>query len=239
MIGLGTFINCALVLLGGAAGLLFGRAIKEEVQHVMTVACGLSSAFIGASGTLARMLVPQNGALGTKGAMLLVISLVVGGMAGAMLDIEGKLERLGLWLRRKSHSEGDSRFMDGFTSAAFTICIGAMAIIGPMNDALYHDYSLLITKGILDCIIVMALSASLGRGAVFSVVPLFLFQGAMTLLACLIGPLLSEAALSNLSCVGNSLIFCVGVNLMFGTKLPVANLLPSLVVACAMTLFPF
>ena len=84
----------------------------------------------------------------------------------------------------------------------------------------------------------MALSASLGRGAVFSVVPLFLFQGAMTLLACLIGPLLSEAALSNLSCVGNSLIFCVGVNLMFGTKLPVANLLPSLVVACAMTLFP-
>ncbi|MBR1408794.1 MAG: DUF554 domain-containing protein [Clostridia bacterium] len=237
MIGLGTLINCAMVLLGGAVGLLFGRAIRQEVQRVMTIACGLSSAFIGASGTLARMLALENGSLTSGGAMLLVISLVLGGLTGALLDIEGKLERLGLWLRRKSHSEGDSRFMDGFTSAAFTICIGAMAIIGPMNDALYHDYSLLVTKGILDCIIVMALSASLGRGAVFSVVPLFLFQGAMTLLACLVGPLLSDAALANLSCVGNSLIFCVGVNLMFDTKLPVANLLPSLIVACVMALF--
>ena len=234
MIGLGTLINCAFVILGGLVGLLFGRALKEDVQRVMTCACGLSTIFIGAAGALARMLSLSGGALESGGAMLLVVSLVLGGLAGTLLDIAGRLERLGLWLRARSHSEGDARFMDGFTSAAFTICIGAMAVIGPMNDALYHDVSLLVTKGVLDCIIVMALSASLGRGAVFSVVPLFLFQGAMTLLACLAGPLLSDPALSNLSCVGNVLIFCVGVNLVFDTKLPVANLLPSLIAAVLM-----
>ena len=106
-----------------------------------------------------------------------------------------------------------------------------MAIIGPMNDALYHDYTLLVTKGILDAIIVMALTSSLGKGAVFSVIPLVLWQGLMTLLAALIGPLMTEAELANLSLVGSVLIFCVGINLVFGKKVKVANFLPALIVA--------
>ena len=238
MPGLGTIINCALVLLGGAAGLLFGKVIRKEVQDVMTAGCGLSTIFIGASGALAKMLAPNGSVLNSGGATTLVLSLVLGGLAGALMDIEGRLTAFGEWLRARSHSEDDSRFMDGFTAATFTICIGAMAVIGPMNDALDHDISLLVTKGILDCIIVMALSASLGRGAVFSVIPLFLFQGAMTLLALAIGPLLGGAALANLSMVGNTLIFCVGANLLFPTQhIPVANLLPSLVVAVIAALF--
>ena len=116
-------------------------------------------------------------------------------------------------------------------SASFTLCIGAMAIIGPMNDALYGDYTLLTTKGILDMIIVMALSSSMGKGAVFSVIPLVIWQGLMTVLAAFIGPLMTDWALSNLSLVGNVLIFGVGVNLVFGKKVKVANYLPSLVVA--------
>ena len=162
---------------------------------------------------------------------MLVISMCLGALIGEVLNIEHHIERFGEWLRLRSHSERDPRFIEGFTSASFTLCIGAMAIIGPMNDALYHDYTLLVTKGILDAIIVMALTSSLGKGAVFSVIPLVLWQGLMTLLATLIGPLMTEAELANLSLVGSVLIFCVGINLVFGKKVKVANFLPALVIA--------
>ena len=231
MIGLGTLINAACVLLGGALGFLFGKALKQRYQDIMVAGCGLSTIFIGASGALKYMLVIADGALATSGEMMLVISMCLGALIGEVLNIEHHIERFGEWLRLQSHSERDPRFIEGFTSASFTLCIGAMAIIGPMNDALYHDYTLLVTKGILDAIIVMALTSSLGKGAVFSVIPLVLWQGLMTLLATLIGPLMTEAELANLSLVGSVLIFCVGINLVFGKKVKVANFLPALVIA--------
>ncbi len=231
MIGMGTLINAACVLLGGALGFLFGKALKQRYQDIMVAGCGLSTIFIGASGALKYMLVIADGALATSGEMMLVISMCLGALIGEVLNIEHHIERFGEWLRLRSHSERDPRFIEGFTSASFTLCIGAMAIIGPMNDALYHDYTLLVTKGILDAIIVMALTSSLGKGAVFSVIPLVLWQGLMTLLATLIGPLMTEAELANLSLVGSVLIFCVGINLVFGKKVKVANFLPALVIA--------
>ena len=231
MIGMGTLINAACVLLGGALGFLFGKALKQRYQDIMVAGCGLSTIFIGASGALKYMLVIADGALATSGEMMLVISMCLGALIGEVLNIEHHIERFGEWLRLRSHSERDPRFIEGFTSASFTLCIGAMAIIGPMNDALYHDYTLLVTKGILDAIIVMALTSSLGKGAVFSVIPLVIWQGLMTLLAALIGPLMTEAELANLSLVGSVLIFCVGINLVFGKKVKVANFLPALIVA--------
>ena len=231
MIGMGTLINAACVLLGGALGFLFGKALKQRYQDIMVAGCGLRTIFIGASGALKYMLVIADGALATSGEMMLVISMCLGALIGEVLNIEHHIERFGEWLRLRSHSEREPRFIEGFTSASFTLCIGAMAIIGPMNDALYHDYTLLVTKGILDAIIVMALTSSLGKGAVFSVIPLVLWQGLMTLLATLIGPLMTEAELANLSLVGSVLIFCVGINLVFGKKVKVANFLPALVIA--------
>lgn len=231
MTGLGTIINCACVLLGGALGFLFGRALKERYQDIMIKACGLSTLFIGASGAFEHMLVIADGQLETAGSMLLVISLCAGGLLGEVFDIEGHIEAFGQWLRIKSRSERDPHFIEGFTSASFTICIGAMAILGPINDAIYHDYTLLITKGILDAIIIMALTSSLGKGVIFSVIPLAIWQGLMTLLARLIMPLMTETALASLSFVGSVLIFCVGVNLLFGKKVKVANYLPALVIA--------
>ena len=231
MIGMGTLINAACVLLGGALGFLFGKALKQRYQDTMVAACGLSTIFIGAAGALKYMLVITGSTLATSGEMMLVISMCLGALIGEVLNIEHHIERFGEWLRLRSHSERDPRFIEGFTSASFTLCIGAMAIIGPMNDALYHDYTLLVTKGILDAIIVMALTSSLGKGAVFSVIPLVLWQGLMTLLAALIGPLMTEAELANLSLVGSVLIFCVGINLVFGKKVKVANFLPALVIA--------
>ena len=237
MIGMGTIINSAFVLVGGLLGFLFGKALKDSYQDIMVKACGVSTVFIGASGAFKHMLTIQGSALGTTGEMLLVISMCLGGLLGEILDIEGNLEKFGEWLKIKSHSEGDSRFIDGFTSASFTICIGAMAIIGPMNDALYHEYSILITKGILDCIIVMALTSSMGKGAVFSVIPLAIWQGLMTVLAQLLAPMMTAAALANLSMVGNVLICCVGLNLAFPVKIKVANYLPALIIAVAWAFF--
>ena len=237
MIGTGTLINCALVLLGGVFGFLFGKKLKPSYQEIMTRACGLSTIFIGASGALKQMFSIVDGALSTGGEMLLVISLCIGGLLGEIIGIEAGIERFGAWLRQKSHSERDPHFIEGFTSASFTICIGAMAIIGPMNDAIYHEYSILITKGILDCIIVMALTSSLGKGAVFSVIPLAIWQGLMTILAQLIAPMMTTGALANLSMVGNVLITCVGLNLAFPVKIKVANYLPSLLIAVGWAFF--
>lgn len=238
MLGLGTIINAALVLLGGALGFLFGKALSQRLQDIMVGGCGLSTMFIGAAGAFQHMLVIAEGGIETTGTLLLVVSLCVGGLLGELLDIEGHIEQFGAWLKVKSRSERDPRFIEGFTSASFTICIGAMAIIGPINDALYHDYTLLITKGILDCIIVMALTSSMGKGAVFSVIPLALLQGGMTLLAELIRPLMTDAALANLSMVGSVLIFCVGLNLAVGKRVKVANYLPSLLLAIAAAFLP-
>ena len=237
MVGLGTLINCALVLLGGALGFLFGKALKQSYQDIMIRACGISTIFIGASGALKYMLTIVDGSLATGGEMLLVISLCIGGLIGEIIGIEAGIERFGAWLKQKSHSERDPYFIEGFTSASFTLCIGAMAIIGPMNDALYHEYSILITKGILDCIIVMALTSSMGKGAVFSVIPLAIWQGLMTVLAQLIAPMMTTAALANLSMVGNVLICCVGLNLAFPVKIKVANYLPALVIAVGWAFF--
>jgi len=171
------------------------------------------------------------------GEMLLVISLCIGGLIGEIIGIEAGIERFGAWLKVKSHSERDPLFIEGFTSASFTLCIGAMAIIGPMNDAIYHEYSILITKGILDCIIVMALTSSMGKGPVFSVIPLAIWQGLMTILARLIAPAMTDAALANLSMVGNVLITCVGLNLAFPVRIKVANYLPALLIAVGWAFF--
>ncbi|MBQ2990586.1 MAG: DUF554 domain-containing protein [Clostridia bacterium] len=237
MIGMGTVINSAFVLAGGLLGFLFGKALKDSYQDIMVKACGLSTIFIGASGTFKQMLTVSGGALGTTGEMMLVICMCLGGLIGEILAIEENIERFGQWLKVKSHSERDPRFIEGFTSASFTICIGAMAIIGPMNDALYHDYTILTTKGILDMIIVMALTSSMGKGAVFSVIPMALWQGLMTVLAGVIGPLMTDAALSCLSLVGNVLIFGVGINLAFGKRIKVANYLPALIIAVVWSFF--
>ena len=240
MTGLGTVINSCMVIVGGILGLLFGHFLSERIRSTMTVACGLSTMFIGAGGTLSKMLtLSGDGQFGTSGTMTIVLSMVLGGLIGELINIEHRTEQFGSWLKIRSHNEKDPRFINGFVTSSLTICIGAMAIIGPMNDALYHDYSLLITKGILDLIIVMALSASLGKGVVFSVIPLALWQGLMTLIAALIGPFLQPAALNAISMVGNILIFCVGLNLTFNTHFRVANYLPSLIFAvlfCGITL---
>lgn len=154
-----------------------------------------------------------------------------------VLYIEGWFEKLGIWLREKSGNGQDSQFLDAFLTASLTVCIGAMAIIGSIQDGLTGDYTLLAIKSILDFIIILIMTASLGKGAGFSAVPVLIFQGSVTLLARLIEPLMTAQALANLSFIGSALIFCVGVNIVWDRKIRVANMLPAIVIAVIWSYF--
>lgn len=239
MYGLGTIINTAAIVAGGAGGALFGRFLKEKVQDTLTKCCGVSTLFIAVTGALEQMLSVENGAIVSHGAMLVIGCLTIGAVIGEMLDLEGAFERFGEWLKQKTGNAKDKRFVDAFVTASLTVCIGAMAIVGSIEDGITGDYSILATKSVLDFIIIMVMSCSMGRGAVFSANPVAILQGSITALAGLLRPVMTAAALANLSMVGSVLIFCVGVNLVWGKKVRVANLLPAIVIAVVAAFLPF
>ena len=233
MYGLGTIINTGAIVAGGLAGILFGRFLKENVQDTLSKCCGVSTLMIGIAGALEKMLSVENGAISSGGSMLLVLCLTVGGVIGEFLNLEGAFEAFGRWLKEKTGNAKDKGFVNAFVTASLTVCIGAMAIVGSIQDGLTGDYSILATKAVLDFIIIMVMSCSLGPGAAFSAIPVAILQGSVTALAGLVRPVMTEAALNNLSLVGSVLIFCVGINLLWGKKIRVANLLPAIVLAVA------
>lgn len=233
MYGLGTIINTGAIVAGGLAGILFGRFLKENVQDTLSKCCGVSTLMIGIAGALEKMLTVEKGAISSGGSMLLVLCLTVGGVIGEFLNLEGAFEAFGRWLKEKTGNAKDKGFVNAFVTASLTVCIGAMAIVGSIQDGLTGDYSVLATKAVLDFIIIMVMSCSLGPGAAFSAIPVAILQGSVTALAGLVRPVMTEAALNNLSLVGSVLIFCVGINLLWGNKIRVANLLPAIVLAVA------
>ena len=238
MDGLGTVINVVAIVLGGLCGILFGRFIGERHRDSLCKACGLAVIFIGAAGAFRGMFSVVEGKIVYGGDFLIIGCLCLGALIGELINIEGGFERFGAWLKVKTHSTGDGSFIEGFVSASFTVCIGAMAIVGSINDGLYGDVTVLVTKAILDFIIIMIMAASLGKGTVFSAIPVAILQGGVTALAVLIKPVMTETALLYLSVVGSILIFCVGINLVFGKKIKVANLLPAVVLAVLCAFLP-
>ena len=230
MIGTGTIANVLAIIVGGSLGLLAKGGLKEHYQEGILKALGLATLFIGASGALAGMLTAENGVLssaGTGKTLAMILALALGALAGEFIDLDRRMEQLGAWLKAKADRGGDSQFIQGF--ASLTVCIGAMAIVGSIQDGLTGDAATLYTKSILDFMIVMIFASIYGKGAIFSALPVGVLQGAVTLCAGLVAPVFSDGVIANLSFLGNMLIFCVGVNLCFGTKFKVANLLPALV----------
>lgn len=237
MRGLGTIINAFAILIGGILGIGLKRFLKEHYQETILKATGFAVLFLGAAGTLSKMLVvSEDGTmLDTTGSMMMILSLAAGALTGEMIDMDGLFERFGKWLKHRTGSDGDHRFTDGFVSASLTVSIGAMAIIGSIQDGIYGDYSTLLAKSVLDFIIILIMASSMGKGCIFSFIPVAVLQGSMTFLAVAISGLMTDAVLNNLSLVGNILIFCVGVNLIWPKTIKVANLLPSLVIAVLFT----
>lgn len=233
MIGAGTLINCGGILLGGIIGYLFGKRLSESVCGGLNMACGISVLFIGISGALEYMLL-----VGGK-SMFVVVCIALGTFVGELANIEGLFERFGEWLKRKTGNSSDKEFVNAFVTASLTVCIGAMAVVGAIEDGLTGDFSILATKAILDLIIIIVMTCSMGKGCIFSAIPVFLFEGLITLLAKLISPVMTQAALDNISLIGSILIFCVGVNLVWGKKVRVANMLPAVFLAAGMAFLPF
>ncbi|MCI5944699.1 MAG: DUF554 domain-containing protein [Eubacterium sp.] len=193
--------------------------------------------FIGIAGALEQIFEIHEKELVSQGTMMLTISLAVGAVIGECLRIDEKMERFGEWLKQKTGNAKDNGFVDGFVTASLTVCIGAMAIIGSIEDGVMANPSILIAKGILDFVIILVMTASMGKGCMFSAVPVGLFQVSVTILAGFLKPFITDGAMANLSLVGSVLIFCVGVNLVWDKKIRVANLLPGLVIAVAWSFF--
>lgn len=231
MFGAGTLINALSIVVGGILGMLFGKLLKKGMQDILVCACGLSVIFIGAAGAFEKIFTVDGASLTSSGTMMIIASLCIGGLVGELVGIEQLTERFGEWLKQKSSSYGDTGFVTGFVNASFTVCIGAMAILGPIKDVLYGDIAILLAKSVLDCVIVFAMTSSYGKGPIFSVIPCVAVQGFFSLCAKLIEPVMTDAALANLSLVGSILIFGVGINLVFGKRIKVANFLPALIVA--------
>ena len=232
MPGLGTIINVAFIVIGGTFGVLFGNRLREHARETLLLANAVAVLFIGTAGALQQMYrMAENGKLEMTGTMMMIGSLAAGAVIGEWIDLEEKIERFGEWLKSRTGNAEDAGFVQAFVTASLTVCIGAMAVVGSIEDGAAGDHSILFAKAVLDLIIIMVMAASLGKGCIFSAVPVGIFQGTITALAVLIRPFITETAMGNLSLVGSVLIFCVGVNLFWGKKIRVANLLPALVIA--------
>lgn len=231
---MGSIVNTLAVIAGGLIGLFFSKGIKEKYQHTVMQALGLSTIFIGLGGALEKILLIKHQELSSQGSLLIAISLVVGALIGELFDIEYQFERLGKWLKAKTKSN-DSKFTEAFVSTSLTVCIGAMAIVGSIQDGLVHDPSMLYTKSLLDFIIVIVFASTQGVGSIFAALPILVLEGSLTLFAGALNGILTTAVINNMVMVGNILIVGVGANLMEAYHIKVANLLPAILVVIPLT----
>lgn len=230
MKGLGTLVNVLAVIVGAAIGMLFKRGLKERFQSIMMQACGLATMFIGLSGAFEMIFSVEDGRLKAGSTMLIVVSLILGGLLGELINIERLLDGLGEKLKGLVKAKGDNKFVEGFVTSSLVICVGAMAICGPLEEGLTGNSQTLFIKAILDLVIIVVFASVYGIGAGFSAIPLGVYQGLITLCAAFIAPYLSDTLISYLSGIGSVLIFAVGLNLIFPKKIRVGNLLPTLII---------
>ncbi len=227
---LGTIVNVITVIVGGLLGMLLKKGIKSEIMDNVMKAEGVAVLVIGMNGVLTNMLsVGENGKIVENGGLVLLISLALGAFIGEILKIDDRLNGLGAWVEKRVKSDG---FSKGFVSAFIIFCVGSMSIIGAVNDGLSGDSSVLFVKSTLDFITAMVLASAMGIGVVFACVPLFAYQGIISLFASYIKPVIEEFPdmMTQFSMVGYAIIMCIGINFIVGQKIKTANLLPAMLI---------
>ena len=216
---IGTLINTVLVLICGLFGLLLRKGIPERIRD--TIMQGLA---------LTVMLIGIQGAIKTNDVLCVIVSIVVGGLIGGLLDIEKQLDKLGQFAERKLSSEEGS-VAKGFVTASLIFCVGAMAIVGAMDSGIRGDHSTLIAKGVIDAVTSVFLAATLGPGVLLSAVAILVYQGAIALLSIWIAPILTDTVICEMGATGGLLVLGIGFNLLFpNQKIKVGNLLPAIFV---------
>lgn len=221
----GTLVNAAAVIAGGILGLLLRRGIKESFQKSMNKALGASVSVIGINGVISSMASVKEGKLSTSGELLLVVSLVFGTLLGEIVGIDDGLNKLSRMIERKLSAND---FAVGFMNATVMFCVGAMAIIGALNDGLAGDSSTLYVKSALDFASAAVLSSTLGEGVIFSFVPLLLYQGSISIFAKYLSSVLQGELLNQVCAVGYTVIICIGINFLSEEKIKTANMLPAI-----------
>jgi hypothetical protein len=219
-----------MIAAGGCVGLVLKKGIRPQLENAIHQATGLAVIVIGLNGVISNMLTadPATGEISSSGELMLVFSMILGAIVGESLGIEEHLNRLGGLVEQKLHLSG---FAQGFVNGTLIYCVGAMAIVGSINDGLLGDPSTLITKGVLDGITSIVLAASMGPGVIFSAIPVLVYQGAITLCAGLLAPVLQGELLHQICAAGFLLVACIGVNFMSDKfHIKVANFLPALLV---------
>lgn len=217
---LATIINMALVLLGSALGLIFRNKISPRFAYAITMVLGLCVLGIGVSGMI-----------GTQNTLCVIVCMVAGVLIGEGLNIEKRMDGLGELLRRKLiKGEGESRFVEGFVTASVLFCVGAMAINGAMEAGMMGKYDILISKGVIDGVTAITFTAAMGIGVAFSVVPMLLYQGGLTILFSLAGDVIPPAVRVEMSAVGGTIIVGIAINMLglSKEKLRVGNMLPAI-----------
>ena len=216
----GVLVNTLTVIVGSSVGLLLKKQIPEKLTGAVMTAIGLCTVAIGITGIIKG-----------ENQLVMIISLVLGAIIGTLIDIDGKLSKLGDKLQKKNKKENaeNSTFSQGFVTASLLFCVGAMTIVGSMNAGISGDNQMLYTKSVLDLISSSMLAASLGIGVMCAAGFVFVFQGALVALSMGLGSFLSDFAVAELICAGSVMITALGLNLLNITKIKVANLLPGLV----------
>lgn len=231
MKGLGTLINVGAILGGGVLGLLLGRFFTERFQQTLLRATGLCVCVLGISGALEQMFSLENGKIASHGELMLIVSVTLGSLIGELINFDRLFEKFGEWLKKKTGNGSDPGFTNAFLTASFTVCIGAMAIYGSVIDGISGDHSVLILKSVIDFAVLLPMASTLGKGCIFSALPVAALQGAFTLGAVFISPYMTENAVSYLSLTGSVLLICIGYNLIKPKTFRVANMVPAVFIS--------
>lgn len=211
-----TFVNMFAVLLGGVIGLLLGNRFPENIKRVTFQAIGLFVLLIG-----------MQMALKTSEQLIMVFSLIIGGMLGEICKLEARTNKLGDWLRVKLKSKND-RFAEGLTTTFLLFCVGSMTIVGAIEEGMLEKRTLLLTKSVMDGFTAIALATIYGTSVLVSVIPMLVFQGGITVLAFRAQHLFTETIINEIGAVGGILILGIGLNLLEIKKIKVLNFLPAL-----------
>lgn len=222
---LGTVINSAAIILGSVMGVLLQHRFSKKIQLIVFQGLGLATLLIG-----------LQMALKVENILTLIFSLLIGGIIGESINLEARMEHFGDWLKGKVKSN-DTRFTDGFVAASILFCVGAMAILGSLDEGIRGDRTVLLTKSLLDGFASIALAASMGIGVAFSAIPIFIYQGSITILAGYTQNFFTPLMIQQLTAVGGLLIVAISFNLLEIKKIKVTNLLPSLILIVLFSLF--
>ena len=226
---MGTIINCIAIIGGCIVGLIVGGRISEKISNTVMNALGLAVIYIGISGAL------EGG-----DTLKMIISMAIGAVIGEIIDIDRYLNKLGDFLQKKfKGSNNNSSISEGFVTASLLFCVGAMAVVGALENGLKGNYDTLLAKSVLDGVSSIIFSSTLGIGVMLSAGAVFIYQGVITLGAGFLSGILSDVVITNMSCVGSLLILGIGLNMLGITKIKVANLLPAIFIPIIFGVFSF